>query len=107
MPETVDKTVMTEWAESSMEFSAAMKKLLDEFGFERISDVKWPIKKVFPPKYLKICGAMGKIKSDDFSPLWMFDPERLSAIYLAKAILCASAILETNDLRDIIRWANA
>lgn len=107
MSETINKTVMTEWAESSKEFSAAMNKLLDEFGFPTVADVKWPIKKVFPPKYLKICGVMGKIKSDDFSPLWMFGPKRLSAIYLAKAILCASAILETNDLRDIIRWANA
>lgn len=106
MSETIDKTVMTEWAESSLEFSAAMKKLLDEFGFPTVADVKWPIKKVFPPKYLKVCGVIAKIKSDDFSPVWMFDPDILSAIDLAKAILCASAILETNDLRDIIRWAN-
>ena len=107
MPETVDKTVMTEWAESSKEFSAAMKKLLDEFGFAYTRTVKQYIREVFPAKYLELCGNSAKVKYGDFPQRWELDPEYISAVTLAKAILCASAILETNDIRDIIKWANA
>jgi hypothetical protein len=107
MPEIVDKTVMTEWAESSKEFSAAMRKLLGEFGFAYTGTVRQCIREVFPAKYLELCGHSAKVKYDDFPKLWELDPEYNSAVTIAKAILCASAILETNDIRDIIKWANA
>ena len=107
MPETVDKTVMTEWAESSKEFSAAMGKLLGEFGFNHTQTIKQCIRDVFPAKYLALCGNSAKVKYGDFPKKWELDPEYNSAVTIAKAILCASAILETNDIRDIIRWANA
>lgn len=107
MSESIDKTVMTEWAESSKEFSAAMKKLLDEFGFAYTRTVKQYIRKVFPAKYLELCGNSAKVKYGDFPKRWELNPEYISAVTIAKAILCASAILETNDIRDIIKWANA
>ena len=53
--ETINKTVMEEWAESSVEFSNAIKKLLNEFGFENMYDVKKKIQNYFPKQYLTIC----------------------------------------------------
>ena len=105
MPEpTPDKTVMTEWAKSSLEFSAAKKKFMDEFGFKKDSDVKWYINRMFPEEYISVC--QGKMKIKEWTEIWQLNPEYITAINFAKAILVASALLETNDIREIIEWAN-
>lgn len=108
--ETINKTVMEEWAESSIEFSGAIKKLLDEFGFENIYNIKKKIRNYFPKQYLTICENQGsKLKeqiSYDFLDTYEMTFAQHSAIDLAKAILFASAFLETTDMKEIINWAN-
>lgn len=103
---TPDKTMMTEWAESSMEFSAAKKKFLDEFGFRNNNSIKYYIKLMFPKRYLDLCDTGGKIRYDQWPNSWKLNTDFITSIDLAKAILAASALLETNDIREIIRWAN-
>ena len=108
--ETINKTVMEEWAESSVEFSGAIKKLLNEFGFKNIYDIKKRIRSYFPKQYLTICKNRGyKLKeriSDDFLTAYGMSWDEYSAIDLTKAILFASAFLETTDMAEIIKWAN-
>ena len=108
--ETINKTVMEEWAESSVEFSSAIKKLLNEFGFENIYNIKKRIRSYFPKQYLTICKNKGyRLKekiSDDFLTAYQMSWHEDSAIDLAKAILFASAFLETTDMAEIIEWAN-
>ena len=108
--ETINKTVMEEWAESSVEFSGAIKKLLNEFGFENIYYIKKKIRSYFPKQYLTMCKNQGrKLKeqiSYDFLDTYEMSWKEHSAIELAKAILFASAFLETTDMEEIINWAN-
>ena len=107
--ETINKTIMEEWAESSVEFSGAIKKLLNEFGFKNIYDIKKIIHNYFPKQYLTICKNQGfKLKqiSYDFLDTYEMSWPEYSAISLAKAILFASTFLETTDMEDIINWAN-
>ena len=108
--ETINKTVMEEWAESSVEFSSAIKKLLNEFGFENIYNIKKRIRSYFPKQYLTICENQGyKLRekiSYDFLNTYEMEWKDHSAIDLAKAILFASAFLETTDMEEIINWAN-
>ena len=108
--ETINKTVMEEWAESSIEFSGAIKKLLNEFGFNNIYYIKKKISSYFPKQYLTMCKNQGyKLKeqiSYDFLDTYEMQWTEHSAIDLAKAILFASAFLETTDMEEIINWAN-
>lgn len=109
--ETINKTVMEEWAESSVEFSGAIKKLLNEFGFKNIYDIKKKIRSYFPKQYLTICSENQgrKLKeqiSYDFLDNYEMAWSEHSAVDLAKAILFASAFLETTDMAEIINWAN-
>lgn len=107
--ENINKTVMEEWAESSVEFSDAIKKLLNEFGFKNIYDVKKRIRSYFPKQYLTMCENRGeKLKeriSYDFLNTYEMEWAEHSAIDLAKAILFTSAFLETTDMEEIINWA--
>jgi len=93
-----DKTVMEQWAEASLEYSESQSKLLNEFGFRSQYLVKEAIKLVFPEAYLK-----RYYKMSGHGPHWLNDV----AINTAKAILCASAVLETVDLTKIIKWGNS
>lgn len=107
--ETINKTVMEEWAESSVDFSNAIKKLLNEFNFDDIYNVKKKIRNYFPKEYLTVCetyGSLRKISNNHFLSPYSMQWEEMSAIDLAKAILFASAFLETTDMRTIIEWAN-
>lgn len=108
--ETINKTVMEEWAESSVEFSDAIKKLLNEFGFKNIDSVKKRIRSYFPKQYLTMCENKGyKLKekiSYDFLTTYEMAWAEHSAIDLAKAILFASAFIETTDMEEIINWAS-
>lgn len=108
--EIINKTVMEEWTKSSVEFSDAIKKLLNEFGFKNIYDIKNKIRSYFPKQYLTMCNNQGcKLKeqiSYDFSETYKMAWPEHSAIDLAKAILFASAFLETTDMAEIINWAN-
>lgn len=108
--ETINKTVMEEWTESSVEFSSAIKKLLNEFGFENIYDIKKRIRSYFPRQYLTMCENQGyKLKekiSYDFLDTYEMAWTEHSAIDLAKAILFASTFLETTDMEEIINWAH-
>ena len=107
--ETINKTVIEEWAESSIEFSGAIKKLLNEFNFDDIYNVKKKIRNYFPKEYLTICenrGSLKKVSNSNFPFPYQMQWKEMSAIDLAKAILFASAFLETTDMRTIIEWAN-
>lgn len=108
--EIINKTVMEEWAESSVEFSDAVRKLLNEFGFKNIYDVKKRICNYFPKQYLTICKNRGyRLKepiSYDFLNTYEMEWAGHSAIDLAKAILFASAFLETIDMEEIINWSS-
>ena len=105
--EIPDKTVMQEWAESSMEFSAAVKKLLDEYGFANLAEVKRKISKVFTKGYLDALNRKKRPTYEDFPTRWNLRTDYITSIELAKAILAASALLETDDILEIIKWANA
>lgn len=109
MPEqTPDKTIMTEWAESSLEFSAAKKKILNEFGYSSVVFVKADIRRLFPQWYINVRKkGNGYVHYDhNRTPLRLLDPDYITAVDFAKAILVASALLETNDIREIIEWAH-
>ena len=90
-------TIMQKWAEESKEFSKATEKLLNEFGFSNTNNVKYQIRSAFTDKYIKL---YDKLKTNKY------DPDEISVINLAKALLVASAYLETNDITKIIDWAD-
>lgn len=107
--EPIDSTMMKEWADCSLKFSAAKKVLLDEFGFENEKIIKGYIRRLFSDKYLDICAKQNSkvtIKWSDFPDKWKITADYFSAIDFAKAILAASALLETTDITSIIEWAN-
>lgn len=96
-----EKTIMQKWAETSEEYSKALKKLLEDFGFTRESDVKYEVRTIFPPKFLERFERISRHST------WVISPSAsYSAVRLAKAILVASAYLETDDIREIIKWSN-
>lgn len=94
-PQSEEETIIQQWASESIEFSRHVKKLLDEFGFNSQESVKHLLQAVFPKDFIKY-------RSKHYSKWCDMD---IVAVRLAKALLVASALQETNNLKKLIEWA--
>lgn len=98
IPETEkSKTIMEQWATESSTFSRNLMNLLKEFGFDSTYQVKYQILGTFSEGYLKM---FPKLKTNTYGA------DEISVVKLAKALLVASAYLETDNLEEIIDWAD-
>lgn len=91
------KTIMEQWATESNTFSRNLMNLLKEFGFNSTYQVKYQILGTFSESYLKM---FSKLKTNTYGA------DEISVVKLAKALLVASAYLETDNLEEIIDWAD-
>lgn len=91
------KTIMEQWATESSTFSRNLMNLLKEFGFSSTYQVKYQILGTFSEGYLKM---FPKLKTNTYGA------DEISVVKLAKALLVASAYLETDNLEEIIDWAD-
>lgn len=91
------KTIMEQWATESSTFSRNLMNLLEEFGFSSTYQVKYQILGTFSEGYLKM---FPKLKTNTYGA------DEISVVKLAKALLVASAYLETDNLEEIIDWAD-
>lgn len=99
IPETEKpESIMERWANESENFSKAIKNLLKEFGFGSTYQIKYQIRSAFSEKYIKLFDKLGTNSSD---------PDDISVIQLAKALLVVSAYLETDNIEEIIDWADS
>lgn len=89
-------TIMQKWAEESLRYSESVNKLFSEFGFKSEYFVKDRIRAYFNENYLKL---FHKINTN------VYNVSNASVVDLAKALLVASAYLQTTDLKKIIDWA--
>ena len=97
-PETEKpESIMERWANESKNFSETLKNLLKEFGFGSTYQVKYQILSAFSEKYVKLFDKLGTNSCD---------PDDISVIQLAKALLVVSAYLETDNIEEIIDWAD-
>ena len=98
IPETERSgTIMEQWATESSAFSRNLMNLLKEFGFDSTYQVKYQILGTFSEGYLKM---FPKLKTNTYGA------DEISVVKLAKALLVASAYLETDNLEEIIDWAD-
>lgn len=99
IPETEKpESIMERWANESENFSKAIKNLLKEFGFSSTHEIKYRIRSAFSEKYIKLFDKLGTNSCD---------PDDISVIQLAKALLVVSAYLETDNIEEIIAWADS
>lgn len=98
VPETEKpESIMERWANESKNFSETLKNLLKEFGFGSTYQVKYQILSAFSEKYVKLFDKLGTNSCN---------PDDISVIQLAKALLVVSAYLETDNIEEIIDWAD-
>lgn len=98
IPETEKpESIMERWANESKNFSETLKNLLKEFGFASTCQVKYQILSAFSEKYIKLFGKLGTNSCD---------PDDISVIRLAKALLVVSTYLETDNIEEVIDWAD-
>ena len=91
------ESIMERWANESKNFSETLKNLLKEFGFASTYEVKYQILSAFSEKYIKLFDKLGTNSCD---------PDDISVIRLAKALLVVSAYLETDNIEEVIDWAD-
>lgn len=97
-PETEKpESIMERWANESKNFSETLKNLLKEFGFASTYEVKYQILSAFSEKYIKLFDKLGTNSCN---------PDDISVIRLAKALLVVSAYLETDNIEEVIDWAD-
>lgn len=98
IPETEKpESIMERWANESKNFSETLKNLLKEFGFGSTYQVKYQILSAFSEKYVKLFDKLGTNSCN---------PDDISVIQLAKALLVVSAYLETDNIEEVIDWAD-
>lgn len=98
IPETEKpESIMERWANESKNFSETLKNLLKEFGFASTYEVKYQILSAFSEKYIKLFDKLGTNSCN---------PDDISVIRLAKALLVVSAYLETDNIEEVIDWAD-
>lgn len=98
IPETEKpESIMERWANESKNFSETLKNLLKEFGFDSTYQVKYQILSAFSEKYIKLFDKLGTNSCN---------PDDISVIQLAKALLVVSAYLETDNIEEVIDWAD-
>lgn len=98
IPETEKpESIMERWANESENFSKTLKNLLKEFGFDSTYQIRYQILSAFSEKYIKLFDKLGTNSCD---------ASDISTIKLAKALLVASAYLETDNIEEIIDWAD-